>query len=101
LLVDAGLMETSIKAAISACGATLMQYRSQRFDGGGLTAFAMLAESHISSHTWPEHGFAAFDIFTCGSTTDPHRARQVLEQYYQPLRIEVRDIVRGEAASGR
>jgi len=96
LLTDPLLMERSIRAAADACGATLLQYHSQGFSGGGLTAFAMLAESHISSHTWPEHEFAAFDVFTCGPHTDPHLACRVLEQFYLPRRIEVRDITRGD-----
>ncbi len=89
-------MESAIKAAVEACGAHLIQYRSHTFDGGGLTAFAMLAESHLSVHTWPELGFAAFDIFTCGPNTDPHRARRVIEEFYPPQRIELRDIKRGD-----
>lgn len=95
LLTDAALLEQSIRAAIHACGARLLQFRSHTFDGGGLTAFAMLAESHISAHTWPEHGFVAFDIFTCGPDADPHLACAELQHFYPPEQLQVREILRG------
>ena len=56
----------------------------------------MLGESHISVHTWPELGFAAFDIFTCGNT-DPEAAIAVLTATFEPERIAVREILRGGA----
>jgi S-adenosylmethionine decarboxylase len=43
-----------------------------------VTGLALLAESHISIHTWPESGYAAVDVFTCGDHTMPERACQVL-----------------------
>jgi S-adenosylmethionine decarboxylase len=52
---------------------------THRFDPQGVTGLALLAESHISIHTWPESGYAAVDVFTCGDHTMPERACQVLQ----------------------
>lgn len=68
-------------AAVSA-GATVLQARFHTFGGaGGVTGVLLLAESHISIHTWPEFGLAAVDVFLCG-TMD---ARQVAERVAQDL----------------
>lgn len=61
---------------------------------GGLTGVAVLAESHISVHTWPELDYAAFDIFMCGNCT-PHDSVAVLIDRTKPKRISVRDFERG------
>ena len=55
---------------------------------------AVLAESHISVHTWPEHGFAAFDIFMCGDA-EPLKAAEALRQALRPSRIELTEQRRG------
>ena len=65
-----------------AAKATLLHIHLHHFsEGGGISGVAVLAESHISVHTWPERAFAAFDIFMCGNT-EPHRAMRVLEKNY-------------------
>ncbi len=55
---------------------------------GGISGVAVLAESHISVHTWPERGYAAFDVFMCGSA-EPKKALKVLEQAFAPERVVV------------
>jgi S-adenosylmethionine decarboxylase len=60
----------------------------------GVSGVAVLAESHISVHTWPETGFAAFDVFMCGDT-DPHQAIEVLQRAFRPHRLEVGEHLRG------
>ena len=62
-----------LEAAAIQVGATIIETRSHKFSPHGVTAFCMLAESHISIHTWPERGDAAMDCFTCG-TMDPEVA---------------------------
>ena len=57
---------------------------------------AIVSESHLVIHTWPEHGYAAVDIFTCGAPRDPHDAVQVLRRLYEPERIGVMEINRGQ-----
>jgi len=53
---------------------TLLNISSYKFDPHGVTAVALLAESHISIHTWPENGMAVCDVFTCGDHTNPRSA---------------------------
>lgn len=83
------LIERALRAAIEACGATLLHINLHTFtDGGGVSGVAVLAESHISVHTWPERQFAAFDIFMCGGC-DPEKALPVLRAHFQPTDMQV------------
>ena len=61
---------------------------------GGISGVAVLSESHISCHTWPEKGFAAFDVFMCGDA-QPELAVPVLEAAFKPKRVVVEEIKRG------
>lgn len=60
--------------AVELAGAHLITLKAHKFNPQGLTAFAILAESHVSIHTWPEINFAAVDFFTCGEHTKPEEA---------------------------
>ena len=60
--------------------ATVLDLISNKFEPQGVTAIALLAESHISIHTWPESNYSAVDIFTCGRNMMPELARQYLIQ---------------------
>lgn len=73
-LNDEAYVRQSLMNAADLAGATLLDIKTHAFDPQGITGFALLAESHISIHTWPEHGFAAVDAFTCGSSTRPEVA---------------------------
>ena len=71
-----------------------------RFEGGGLTGYLLLSESHIAVHTYPELGFAALDIFACGSG-DPRAALDVLRMGLAPRRERVTTATRGEGLECR
>lgn len=73
-LNDEAFIREALVDAAELAGATLIDVKTHAFDPQGVTGFALLAESHISIHTWPEYGFAAIDAFTCGDTTDPELA---------------------------
>lgn len=81
--------------AIHAAGATLLHIHTHVFEpNGGISGVAVLAESHISVHTWPEKGFAAFDVFMCGDA-QPELAIPVLKAAFKPKRVTVTEIKRG------
>lgn len=97
-LDDRDLIETALREATEACDATLLHVHLHTFSGnGGVSGVAVLAESHISVHTWPEIGYAAFDIFMCGAC-DPNRALPVLRRIFQPGRENVDEKLRGLVA---
>ncbi|MFI9504657.1 adenosylmethionine decarboxylase [Nocardia sp. NPDC052566] len=97
-LDDPELVEQVLRDCVRATDATLLYIYVHHFGGaGGVTGVAVLAESHISIHSWPEHDFAAVDIFTCG-VTDPEMAIPVLEANFRPKRVTVQWIKRGRAA---
>ena len=67
ILKDEGRLKTALVAAAQAAEATILNEHFHTFSGaGGVTGVLLLAESHISIHTWPEHHFAAIDAFICG-----------------------------------
>jgi|TARA_A200000113_G_scaffold175500_1_gene160675 S-adenosylmethionine decarboxylase len=74
--------------------ATMLNVTSHKFFPQGLTAFALLSESHISIHTWPEKGMAVCDVFTCGDHTDPMAAVQFLKAELDATDIIVNEFVR-------
>lgn len=89
------LMEDSIKAAVEAANATLLHIHLHHFTPNyGISGVAVLAESHISVHTWPERDFAAFDIFMCGDAK-PEKAIPVLEAAFKPTQLNVNELLRG------
>ena len=88
-------VSAALTRAAEACGATLLGLHFHHFgEGGGVTGVALLAESHLSIHSWPEHGYAAIDIFVCGPC-DPYRVMPVLEAAFQPARMELHEQKRG------
>jgi S-adenosylmethionine decarboxylase len=79
----------------AAMRATLLEVNIHDFgDELGVTGVALLAESHISIHSWPEHGYAAVDLFTCGSS-DPYEGLGVLQKAFDPERMQVVEHKRG------
>jgi S-adenosylmethionine decarboxylase len=99
-LGDAPLIERALADAAKAAGATLLDLKVHGFGAGhGVTGIALLAESHISIHTWPEHDYAAIDIFLCAPWHDAEAGLEVLIEALAAERVERRRIVRGYAAA--
>lgn len=74
LLDDDDFIVSTLKDAVDIACASLINIDCHKFHPQGLTAVAVLAESHVSIHTWPETNFAAIDFFTCGKHTKPDKA---------------------------
>lgn len=101
-LDDAARVETTLRAAVVRAGATLIDVRLHAFGPGhGITAIALLSESHISIHTWPEHGYAAVDIFLCGARHDLDAAVAVLIEGFAAQRHDVKRFARGFGLAAR
>lgn len=93
-LDDEARIETALRDAVAAAGATLLGVHLHRFSPQGITGVALLAESHITVHTWPELRFAAFDAFMCGAA-DPWAVVDVLAKAFDTTQIDVRALSRG------
>ncbi|MEM6421291.1 MAG: adenosylmethionine decarboxylase [Pseudomonadota bacterium] len=85
----------ALEACVEACGATLLHLHTHRFTPQGISGVAVLAESHISVHTWPEIGYGAFDVFMCGDAR-PWEAVEVLRHAFAAGDVQVRELRRGE-----
>ena len=97
-LDDAPHIEDAFKKCVEACGATLLHIHTHVFEpNGGVSGVAVLAESHISTHTWPERQYAAFDVFMCGDA-EPRAAVKILEKAFEAKHVRVTEILRGEGA---
>ena len=77
-LNDESFLRCSLNRAAKLAKATVLNLISNKFEPQGVTAIALLAESHISIHTWPESNYSAIDIFTCGQNMEPELASQYL-----------------------
>ncbi|WP_311267767.1 adenosylmethionine decarboxylase [Sphingobium sp. WCS2017Hpa-17] len=96
VLDDVALIETALRAAAESAGATVIGLHLHHFgEGQGVTGVALLAESHMSIHSWPEHGYAAVDIFLCGVRHDPAKALRTLSAYLLPIHIKENVVRRG------
>jgi S-adenosylmethionine decarboxylase len=94
LLTSCARIEALLRAAAEAAGAHILHSHFHAFGPGlGVTGMVLLAESHISIHTWPEQAFAAVDIFMCGAA-EPRRALDVLREVLAPTHCRVRSTQR-------
>ena len=80
ILNDAQRIENYMKRAALECGATIVSSTFQTFNPHGVSGVIVIAESHLAIHTWPEYGYAAVDVFTCGETVDPAVANEALKE---------------------
>ncbi len=93
-LDDTGRVEQMMRAAAAAAGATVVAVCFHRFSPQGVTGVVVVEESHLSIHTWPEHGYAAVDFFTCG-VCDPEAAHRVIADGLGAGRAELLTVERG------
>lgn len=82
-------------------GATILNAYLHKFSPQGVSGVIVIAESHIAIHTWPEHGYAAVDIFTCGSNVDPWVAYKIMKDKLESSESSTKEITRGTLSKAR
>jgi len=100
---DLEVVRTAMRRAAERVGATVMAEAFHRYQPQGVSGTLLIAESHMSVHTWPEAGYVAVDIFTCGGL-DPRPGLRHLEQVLGAERCRMHEILRGleaDVARGR
>lgn len=92
-------VKNAMLTAVNEAQMTLLDFTSHKFEPQGLTALALLAESHMSIHTYPELGYAAVDVFTCGDHSRPDKAVAILKDFLKPTKVKTTNIRRGDFGS--
>lgn len=95
ILNDLPFLRTALLEAAEEVGATIIDHTFHQFSPHGVTGVVAIAESHLCIHTWPEYGYAAVDIFTCGDSFDPMKAARFLVQRLGPREPSAMEIKRG------
>ena len=95
VLNDHDLVKREMLNAAKVAGATIVGDVFHRFSPHGVSGAVVIAESHLSIHTWPEYGYAAVDLFTCGTTVDPFKAFDHLTEVLGSRRVEQSEHRRG------
>ncbi|MEX0285374.1 MAG: adenosylmethionine decarboxylase [Paracoccaceae bacterium] len=94
-LDDETRIARAFREIVDRCKATLLHIHTHKFSPQGVSGVAVLAESHISVHTWPEIGYGAFDVFMCGDA-EPWRAVDVLKETFATTDVRVKELRRGQ-----
>ena len=95
LLNDIERIERIMTEAVQLSGATVIKPFFHQFSPHGISGVIVIAESHFSIHTWPEYGYAALDLFTCGDQIKPDDAVQYLKNKMDAQHIHMMEIKRG------
>jgi S-adenosylmethionine decarboxylase len=94
-LNDLPFVRTTMLEAARAVGATIVGESFHQFSPIGVTGVVAIAESHLCIHTWPEYGYAAVDVFTCGDSFSPKAAAELLIDSFEALDPALTEIKRG------
>jgi len=92
---DVEFIESALIEATKASGATIISHNFHKFSPYGVSGVVVIAESHVSIHTWPEYNYAAVDIFTCGDSIDPWIIQERLKEAFQSKNISSMEMKRG------
>ncbi|AEH51006.1 adenosylmethionine decarboxylase [Pseudothermotoga thermarum] len=95
-LDDVNFIEQKMREAAIIAGATIINSSFHRFLPHGVSGVVIISESHLTIHTWPEYGYAAIDLFTCGEDTDPWKAFDFLKDVFKAKRTQVTEHARGD-----
>lgn len=94
-LNDVEFIETAFIEATKASKATIITHNFHKFSPYGVSGVIVIAESHVSIHTWPEYNYAAVDIFTCGDTIDPWVIQEHLKNSLESKNTSSMEMKRG------
>jgi S-adenosylmethionine decarboxylase proenzyme len=92
---DVEYIESSLIEATEASNATIISHNFHKFSPYGVSGVAVIAESHVTIHTWPEYNYAAVDIFTCGDTIDPWVIQEHLKECFDSKNVSSMEMKRG------
>ena len=95
LLDDLDYVQQTLLEAAESTGATIIGNTFHKFSPQGVTGVVAIAESHVCIHTWPEYGYAAADIFTCGEGFSPHEAAAIISEKFECKSPSIQQIARG------
>ena len=95
LLDDMDYVQQTLLNAAEATGATIIGKTFHKFAPQGVTGVVAIAESHVCIHTWPEYGYAAADIFTCGENFSPHAAASYMAEMFECKDPHFQEVIRG------
>ena len=95
VLDDEDLIRDILMEAVRRSGATIISDTFHTFSPHGVSGVIVIAESHVTIHTWPEHGYTAIDIFTCGETIDPWVIQSYLERHFRARNVSSMELKRG------
>ena len=87
LLNNEEYIQESLSKASEVCGSKVLKIETHKFDPQGVTGYALLEESHMSIHTWPEKGIAKCDIFCCGDKSKPKEAVEYLHRRFKSQEV--------------
>ena len=94
ILNDYGELQRLLEASLVMAKANILRIVGEKFEPQGVTLLALLAESHASIHTWPEIGYAAIDLYTCGDATQTHKAAEFLKVKLKAGSSEEKELIR-------
>ncbi|HEX7071783.1 MAG TPA: adenosylmethionine decarboxylase [Rhodothermales bacterium] len=95
VLNQADTIRNVLLEGVRRSGATIVSDEFHTFSPHGVSGVIVIAESHVTIHTWPEHGYAAVDIFTCGETIDPWIIQKYLEKHFLASNVSSMELKRG------
>lgn len=99
ILNDYAELQRLLEASLVMAKANILRICGEKFEPQGVTLLALLAESHASIHTWPEIGYCAIDLYTCGDTTQTHKAAEFLKKKLRAKTAEEKELVRSTTPS--
>lgn len=100
ILDDVSLLEERLVESAVKANSTVIKSVFHHYSPYGVSGVVVIAESDITIHTWPEYGYAAVDVFTCGDEIDPWKAYEFLKNALEAKRFEAREVTRGVFRDG-